>query len=209
MSTRKGLLSGFIVCLLGLLSAGAVAAQVCVGFPTAAGQGAVAATAGFPSGASDFGAEASYRMDRPLSIFGGFNLHRPRAGEGTTSYGAGAAFTVPELRAALPIGIFACPTVNLAVTTGTALEENVVAVPVGLGVGTIVGLGPTMSLSPYLVPEFRWTFVGEGSTTNWGLSGGAILLGFMGPRIYAGATFDRIFLEGAQAIFGAKLGFVF
>jgi hypothetical protein len=201
--------SGVAILALAVGTAGQLAAQVCVGFPTAQGQGALAVTAGFPTGANDIGVEANYRMDWGLSMFGGFNAHRATGGARTTSYGAGAAFSIPELRAALPVGLFACPTVNVTLTTGSALADDVIAVPVGLGLGTIVPVGPTLTLSPYLIPEFRWSTAGGASDSNWGMSGGALLLGFLGPRIYTGVTFDRVFLQGQQAVFGVKAGWIF
>jgi hypothetical protein len=186
------------------------AAQVCIGFPTARGQTAAAATVGFPAGGRELGVEAGHHAPAGYSVFGGVTRSRPDAGDGVTSIGGGAAFSVPELRAALPLGLFSCPVVSVAVASGAGPDGgNVVSVPVGLGLGTIVPLGPTMTLSPYAVPQLRWRRARDETSANLLVGGGAILVGFAGPRLYLGGTVNRVFVEEAASIFGLKIGLIF
>jgi hypothetical protein len=184
-------------------------AQVCIGFPTAAGQGAVAATVGFPSGATDFGVEVGYHLQWGVAAFGGASVSSVTRGDNVTSFGGGAAFAIPELRAALPVGLFSCPVISFNVATGAGLDENVVTLPIGLGLGTILPLGASLTLSPYIVPQLRWTLAGGDTGPDWIATGGAVLMGFLGPRIYAGATVNRIFIEGARSVLGVKAGITF
>jgi hypothetical protein len=193
-----------------LATANEAASQVCIGFPTARGQTAAALTLGFPAGGNDIGVEVGHHRQGGVSAFGGVTLSRPDEGDGVTSIGAGAAFSVPELRAALPVGLFSCPVVSVAVATGGgAGADNVVSVPLGLGLGTIVPLGPTMTLSPYAVPQIRWRSEGGETRTDPLVEAGAILVGFAGPRIYVGGTINRIFVEEAASVFGIKAGLIF
>jgi hypothetical protein len=210
MRTRKKFLVLVTAAAAGLVAVENGAAQVCIGFPTARGQAAAAAMATFPTGGNDFGIEAGYHMPQGTAVFGGARLSTPDVGNNSTTFGAGAAFAIPEWRLALmPTGLYSCPVVSATVTTGAGLEDNIVSVPVGLGLATILPLGQTMTLSPYAVPQFRWSTVGGETATEWLVSGGAILVGFLGPRVYAGATVNRIFLEGAESVFGVKVGLVF
>jgi hypothetical protein len=195
--------------VLTLVGVGEAASQVCIGFPTARGQAAAALTAGFPTGGNDIGIEAGYHAPAAYSVFGGITLRRPDEGDAVTSFGAGAAFSIPELRAALPIGLFSCPVVSLVVAQQPGGGGNVISVPVGLGLGTIVPIGPTMTLSPYATPQIRFTDIGGTRGSEFLVSGGAILVGFAGPRIYAGGTVNRVFLDQARSVFGLKLGYIF
>jgi hypothetical protein len=195
--------------VLAMTGVGEAASQVCIGFPTARGQAAAAATVGFPTGGSDIGIEAGYHAPAAYAVFGGVTVSRPDVGDNVTSFGAGAAFSVPELRAALPIGLFSCPVVSVVVAQGAGGGDNVISIPVGLGLGTIVPIGPTMTLSPYATPQIRFTDVAGNRGSEFFISGGAILLGFAGPRIYAGGTVNRVFVDQARSVFGLKVGYIF
>jgi hypothetical protein len=207
--TSRALLTAAVVGLAGGVAAEA-AAQVCIGFPTARGQGAVAVTANFPTGGNDFGAEAGYHSNPGFAVFGGVNVHSPDEGDNVTSFGGGAAFSLPEVLPQLPTGLYTCPVVSVAVATGGGPDDaNVTSVPVGVGFGTILPLGQTMTLSPYAIPQFRWKSSGGDSDTDWLISGGAVLVGFLGPRLYAGVTVNRVFIADADSVLGLKFGVTF
>jgi hypothetical protein len=193
-----------------LASAMEGAAQVCIGMPAARGQAAAAVTATFPAGANELGAEAGYHTHPGLAVFGGFNLYRPDEGDNVTSLGVGAAYSLPELRAALPANIYSCPVASLAWARGGGdSAADVVSVPMGIGFATILPIGTTMTLSPYVIPELRLRFVDGDRSANRSVSAGAILLGFLGPRPYAGVTMNRVFIEGGESVLGLKVGLVF
>jgi hypothetical protein len=204
---RKSLFAAVVTLSMGVWSASEAGAQVCIGFPTARGQLAAALVANFPTGGNEFGAEVGYHTSPGVAFFGGINFFDPDAGERATSFGGGAAFSLPEWRALLPTGLYACPAASVVVTTGDG--DNAVSVPLGFGFGTILPLGETMTLSPYVVPQLRWLSIGDDSSTDFLLSGGAIVMGFLGPRVYAGATVNRLFVDGSRSVLGLKAGLTF
>lgn len=194
-----------VVGAFSLVSATESEAQVCVGFPTAGGQMAAAFVANFPTGGNMLGGEVNWNLTGPLAAFVGVTYNDPDTGDSYTSLGGGVAFDFPALTAALPAGISACPTVS--VVAADVGDTEVLSIPVGVGFGTTLALGEAgLSLSPYVVPQVRFV-TGDGGDTRFMLSGGALVN--ITPSIYAGATINRIFVEGEDSLFGLKIGVVF
>lgn len=197
---------GAVVGAFSLFSAAEADAQVCVGFPTSNGQMAAAFTANFPTGGNTIGGEFNYNFDAPLSAFLGLGYTDPDVGDAVTSVGGGVAFDFAPLTNALPAGISACPTASVVVADVD--DTGVLVIPVGVGFGTTLPLGETgLSLSPYVVPQARFVTGLDDASTRFQLSGGALVN--ITPSIYAGATVNRIFVEGTDSEFGLKIGVVF
>jgi len=207
-TTRYSLIVA-VVAALALMTPKDSEAQICVGFPTSPGQFSAAVNANFPTGGNQFGFDASYNLEAPLSVYAGIIHDDREVGPSVTSLGGGVAFEVAALTDALPAGMSACPTVALNLATAEGLD-NVLSIPVGVGFGTTLALGETMTLSPFVIPQFRWTASTDDvdASTDWLLSGGVILGGFLGP-MYAGATVNHIFVEGADSVLGFTVGITF
>jgi hypothetical protein len=184
-------------------------AQVCVGYPTSPGQFALAVNANFPTGGNQFGVNGNYNMAGPASFYAGIMHDDREVGPSVTSIGGGVALQVPALTEALPAGVSACPTAAINVATAEGLD-NIISIPVGIGFGTTVGIGETLTLSPWVIPQFRFTLATDDidASTDWLLSGGVLLGGFLGP-LYAGATVNHIFVEGTDSVLGFTVGMTF
>jgi hypothetical protein len=180
-------------------------AQVCIGFPTTGGQMAAAFTANFPTGGNTFGGEFNYNFPGPGSVFAGIATQSPENEETRTSVGGGASFELAALTAALPAGISACPV--LAVSATFQGDDTWTSFPIGVGFGATLPLGEAgLSLSPYVVPQFVIR-TGDNSSNDFFLEGGALLN--ITPSIYAGATVNRLFIDGQKSELGLKIGVVF
>jgi hypothetical protein len=211
-SVKQFALVGAVIGSFSLFSAADADAQVCVGFPAANGQMAAAFAANFPTGGNMVGGEFNYNFNAPMSAFvglyhNGTNLDTESS---NTSAGGGVAFDFAPLTNALPAGISACPTAS--VVAANVQDLGVLSVPVGVGFGTTMALGETgFSLSPYVIPQVRFMAGGNlddvDTTARFLLSGGALVN--LTPSIYAGATVNRLFVEGIDSEFGLKIGVVF
>jgi hypothetical protein len=202
--TARYALVGAVVGTFGLAGATQSEAQVCVGFPNAAGQLAVGLTTSFPTGGNTFGAEAGYNFAGPLSAFAGLTVDT-RGDDDVTGLGGGIAFEVPAIGALLPAGIQACPTVSIRFTDIDVTDAY--AVPIGVGLGTTLGLEGALSLSPYVIPQLALLRGPDDDDSFFMLDAGA-LVGFAG-NFYAGAQVNRSFRQGGDSVFGIKVGVTF
>lgn len=178
--------------------------QACIGFPNSLGQLSVAATAAFPTGGELVGAEAAYNVSNPLSVYGGVHVESREVGNDILHAGGGLAVDVPLLADPLPAGMSVCPTAAVSVASAEGIDD-IVSVPVGIGFGTHLTLGETMTVSPWVMPQIRWKTSGDNTSTDWLVSGGVLLSDFLGP-VYVGATVNRIFIDNTESVIGMKLG---
>lgn len=206
---------------------GPAAAQVCAGFPTIDGQASLALLGTFPREADQFGAEGSVNLGGPAAVFGGFTRTTAHGAESenANTYSAGLALDVAQwFTGAFPLGLSACPVASASLTELRGAE--VWRVPVGVGIGGQVVLGPpgTLELMPYVVPQLVWTRIdftdpqsggllpglfGPPDTledveeTQVGLRGG-VLLG--AGRFYFGGEATEVFGDDVSPVLGVKAG---
>jgi hypothetical protein len=193
--------------------AGAAQAQVCVGFPTLAGQFSLDAFAGFPEDADVFGVNGSYNLAGPVAVNGTVQVWSPDGdGDNEVAFGAGLAFKLMQPMPGMT-GISVCPAVNLLfMSLGEFEGESVdyLEIPIGVGIGTSFAMGDgNMALQPFVVPAIylqRFSFAGESETeTDFGFRGGANL---SLDRFFVGATIEHIFIsDGPNPTFGVRVGF--
>jgi hypothetical protein len=84
-------------------------------------------------------------------------------------------------------------------------------VPVGVGIGTSIGVAPGMAVMPYVLPQFVLTRasvknVEVASDTNFGIEVGAVTR--VGP-IFAGVGANRAFVDGSDVDLQARVGVTF
>ncbi|MBA4158041.1 MAG: hypothetical protein H0X65_11265 [Gemmatimonadetes bacterium] len=203
----KFALVGATVAALGAINVSSADAQVCIGFPTFGGQAAAAVTTSFPAGGNSLGGEFGYNAVGPLSLFGGASVRQFNE-EGVadvTSAGGGIALEVGAIDAALPAGISACPVV--AVRFPNIDDTDTYRIPVGLGIGTTLGMNGALSLSPYVIPQLSFLRSPGVTGRDFAVEAGALLN--LGRVLYLGATVNRLFLDEEESIFGLKVGATF
>lgn len=195
---------GALAGAFGLFGATQGEAQVCIGFGNAPGQLAVGLTTSFPTGGNTFGAEAGYNFAGPISAYAGFTVDT-RGDDDVTGAGGGVAFQVPALTAALPAGIQACPTVAIRFANLDVTDQY--SIPIGLGLGTTLGLEGAVTVSPYVIPQLS-IFRGPDTSDNFFLLEAGALVGLLN-NLYAGVQVNRVFREEADSVLGIKVGVTF
>jgi hypothetical protein len=225
--TRKTLFASLAVLGLGAVSVTSAQAQVCIGFPAGQGQSSVALSSTFPQHADQFGVEGSVNAAGPLAVYGGYQrtTAREQAGAHANTFQAGAALEVTGSYAGpFAMELSACPTSAVSLTRTPGAE--VWQVPVGMGFGTRIEMGPrgTLELMPYAVPQLVWTraqieeqaapglfdplfgrpaAVVEREQTDLAIRTG-VLLG--AGRLYLGGEYSNVFNDGVGGVFGVKAG---
>ena len=201
--TRVGTLTALAVALF----APAAGAQICAGFPTVDRQFSFGASLDFPEGGDRWGVEASYDLAGPLGVFGGLEVTNPDGeGDSFDTYHGGAAFTLLNLEAGLPLAVSVCPTAQLGYTDVEL--GSLIQVPIGLGFGTYLSVAPAIPLMPYAIPQIvmsRFEIDDVDSETEWdfGFRGG-VLVGF--GIVFVGGEINHTFVEGADPSFGIRGG---
>ena len=194
---------------LGLLASEA-AAQACAGFPTAGRESSLGARASFPAEGTSLGVAGSHNFAGPLAVFGSVSLLRPEVGGDDRSIvSAGAAYEVGRFIPAVPSGLSVCPVAGASIST--ADDATRLTVPVGVGIGTSIGVAPGMAVMPYVLPQFVLTRasvknVEVASDTNFGIEVGAVTR--VGP-IFAGVGANRAFVDGSDVDLQARVGVTF
>lgn len=202
--------AGAFALLAVALSTSTAVAQVCIGFPTVDRQFSFGASLGFPDGGDRYGVEASYNVQGPFAVYGGLQIDSPEgdADDRDTYYG-GAAFDL--LRVGLGAGadsLGICPTVRVGYTSVDS--GSYLTVPIGVGLGTRVAVGDAAYLMPYVVPELVWARFSpdDGDSTSdsdFAIRGGAAV-GF--GMFFIGGEVSHPFQDGAQTVFGIRVGIV-
>lgn len=207
--------AGFLALAASAVFAGGAQAQICAGFPTIDRQFSFEANLVTAEGVDlgdAYGVAASYNASGPLSFFGGLTVADGGAGgDDTDIYGAGLAFELPSVGASLGTGVSACPVASIAFTSNEFGDAY--AIPVGFGVGTNLGAGTGLTVSPYIIPQVIFSqfnvdedfeaLLEDQSDTNFGLEGGA-LLGF--GTFWLGGTVDYVFEEDSDPVFTIRAG---
>jgi hypothetical protein len=163
-----------------------------------------------PDGANIFGAEVARQLSA-LNVGVGYAL---------TSYDVDiddypSAHTVSgRVALDLPVGALAnvsvCPAAGVNATFHDG--NNLISVPLGVGLGTAFEVDSGISLVPFVVPHFQWSRfsydgIDETSTdTGFGLNGG---LNLVVSNLFFGALIERAFEDGAKTVFGVQGGIVF
>jgi hypothetical protein len=188
-------------------------AQICAGFPTGDRQFTFGARIDFPEAADQWGVEASYNFMGPLALYGGLNVVSLDAGgEDQEVFRLGAALEIPSAGASLGAGASVCPVVEL--NYQELSNGNRFAIPVGLGLGTSLTMGPGVGVMPYVIPQLfitRFDFdddlplaPDDRTDTDFGIRGG-LLLGF--GTFFVGGELNHLFVDnGPDPSFGVRAG---
>lgn len=186
-------------------------AQSCIGIPVADSHNAVMADIGFPQNGTSFGVGFRHNAVGPASVGASYSLTSyDNVDPKEHSVGVDASYELPGL------SFSACPTVGLSYSRMSESDASVSAlwVPVGVGFGTSVELGPTASLVPHVVPQWIWVrakvdVAGEefsDSDSLWGaLFGATVAL----PTFYFGGGLMWTDQENVDPTFTLRAGFPF
>jgi hypothetical protein len=191
-----------------LLVASPAAAQICAGFPTVDRQFSFGGSLDFPEGSDQWGVEASYNAQGPLSIFGGMDVNTPEgADDANDIFFLGVAMDLLSIDAGNGAdALSVCPTGRIGYDSRS--DRTIITIPIGVGIGTTLQVAPSVPLMPYVVPQLVFqrsdpTTGDTSSDTNFGIRAGA-LVGF--GMIYVGPEVEHLFREGADPVFGIRAG---
>lgn len=190
-----------------VLAPAALSAQACFGVPQGVAT-AVGLAAQFPESATSFEVQGLKALANSLFV---------DATVGTISYdvdgydneihgGVGVGYELSPLAQTASV----CPQVGVGYSTWE--DYSAINVPVGLGIGRTIALDErgSMSLTPYVTPQFNWAryeFDGESETDTYFLATGGATLGF--DRFFVGATVSKVFEDETDVVFGVRGGFAF
>jgi hypothetical protein len=208
--------AGFLAAVATLALAGSVEAQICAGFPTGDRGMYFGGRADFPDGGDSFGVEANYNASGPLGVYGGLDVVSVDGVDDSDQniYRAGVAFEVVSLGMMIGPRVSACPVVEAKYTS----EEDVgsvLQVPIGLGLGANLGLPLLPSLAGYVQPQLVVTHVNfdediplveDETETDFGVKAG-VMAGF--GLISVGGEVQHVFVDGADPVFGVRVGLRF
>jgi len=208
----KRILTLTAVCAV--LTPGFAAAQACIGVPTMGGQFAVTGQVGFPENARSYSGEFTADVVGPLSLGAHIGVTKIDNVDGdVTTFGGQAAYEVSGT------SISACPVVGAEHSSrgekllGLTVDTNVLVIPVGLGIGTLLAAGASTDVVLFAVPQFlhiRTTVDGTGQDTvsdnEFGAEAGAR---FVFGSIFAGAGVFMTSIEDDDPTFNVSLGLTF
>jgi hypothetical protein len=208
MIKRYGPRTLFSLLTLLLLAATPAFGQMCVGFPTAPGEQALALNFNTLTGGNRYGIDGNVNFADEFSAFGGVSINDPDPEnvDNSTSVGVGAAFFATTLGGEDGAGIQACPTASLVFADTD--NTDIWSVPVGVGFGTSYQLGESgnTTLQPWILPAIAFSHFEE-TDTDFQISLGANV--GIGERFFVGGTVNRVFVEGADSEFGIQAGLTF
>jgi hypothetical protein len=196
--------------------AGTAQAQVCAGFPTGDRGLYFGGRADFPEGGDSFGVEANYNASGPLGVYGGLDVVSADGVDDSDQnvYRAGLAFEVASLGLMIGPRVSACPVVEGRFASEEGVG-NVMQFPIGFGVGANLGLPLLPSLAGYVQPQLvvtRFDFeedlplVEDETETDFGVKAG-VMAGF--GLISVGGEVQHVFIDGADPMFGVRVGLRF
>lgn len=208
--------AGFLAAVATLALAGSAQAQICAGFPTGDRGLYFGGRADFPEGGESFGVEANYNASGPLGVYGGLDVVSADGVDDSDQniYRAGVAFEVVSLGMMIGPRVSACPVVEAKY----ASEEDVgsvLQVPIGLGLGANLGLPLLPSLAGYVQPQLVVTHINfdedlplveDETETDFGVKAG-VMAGF--GLISVGGEVQHVFVDGADPVFGVRVGLRF
>lgn len=207
--------ASFLAAVATLAFAGTAQAQVCAGFPTGDRGLYFGGRADFPEGGDSYGVEANYNASGPLGVYGGLDVVSADGGdEDQNIYRAGVAFEVASLGLMIGPRVSACPVVEGRYSSQDGFG-NILQVPIGLGVGANLGLPLLPSLAGYVQPQLvvtRYDFdedvplVEDETETDFGVKAG-VMAGF--GLISVGGEVQHVFVDGADPVFGVRVGLRF
>lgn len=190
---------------------GAVAAQACVGIPVAEASNAVTAQVGFPQDAKSFGASFRHNMAGPFSFSAGYTLS---AYDGVDPKQHGLAVEGDYELSGLPVSV--CPTAGLGYTSLSSDGSSVstLAIPIGVALGKSFPVTPTVSVNPYVVPQWMWMqatveFLGDEATASDSFLGAQLGATVALTRFYVGGGMTWFDQEGADPVFSIMAGMPF
>lgn len=190
---------------------GAIAAQACVGIPVAESSNAVTAQIGFPQDAMSYGAAFRHNMEGPLSFSAGYTLSS-YDGVDPKQHGLNveADYELPGLE------FSACPVVGLGYTSLSDAGGSVstLSIPIGVGVGKSFELSPTLSVNPFVVPQWVWMqatieFGGEEITADDSMLAAVLGATFATPRFYLGGGLTWFNQDNVDPVFSLMAGMPF
>lgn len=190
---------------------GAVAAQACVGIPVAESSNAVTAQVGFPQDAMSYGAAFRHNMTGPFSFSAGYSLSSyDNVDPKQHGLAAEANYELPGL------SFSACPTVGLGYTTLSQDDNSVttLSIPVGFAIGKSFELSPTLSVNPFVVPQWVWTqatieAAGIEATGDDSMLAAVLGATFATERFYVGGGLTWFDQEDVDPVFSLMAGMPF
>lgn len=128
--------------------------QACIGMPSAPGQFGITGGVGFTDAGKLYDGTVNANLQSPLSINAFFGIGVPDdADDNITSFGGSVAYELPNMQFSL------CPTAGAQYSTvstsafGVQLDVNQIAVPIGLGIGTVLQ-SPSVDVTLFALPQF-------------------------------------------------------
>jgi len=207
--------AGFLAAVATVALAGTAQAQVCAGFPTGDRGLYFGGRADFPEGGDSYGVEANYNASGPLGVYGGLDVvSADGGGDDENIYRAGLAFEIASLGLMIGPRVSACPVVEGKYASEEGLG-SVLQVPIGLGIGANLGLPLLPSLAGYVQPQFVVTHINvdediplleDETETDFGIKAG-VMAGF--GLISVGGEVQHVFVDGADPVFGVRVGLRF
>ncbi|MDR0786756.1 MAG: hypothetical protein LBG44_02715 [Gemmatimonadota bacterium] len=200
--------------ILSILATPALA-QLCTGTPLNRGQTALGLGVSFPESAVGYGIRGIRQVTDKVAVEATYALvsYDSNFLDGADvptehDFGANIAYEIRMWTESSALDLAICPVAGFGYVVLDPI--HILSIPLGLGIGTLIPVTNTsVSLNPYLVPQWGWTRLsidGLGSTsdTGIGISGGANLLF---NDIFAGLQFSKP--ENGEAVFGIQAGLVF
>ncbi len=191
-----------------LVAASPAVGQLCVGYPTAPGQKAVAMNVGTLTGGDRYGLDANVNLADGFSAFGGFTATQleGRSVGTSVSVGVGVALFATRFGGTSGEAFQGCPTASLVMPRTD--DPDTWRMPVGLGFGTSYPLGAegTTTLQPWILPAVVFSRL-DHADTELELSLGANV--GVGQRFFFGGSVNRVLLERADSRFALRAGLIF
>jgi hypothetical protein len=207
--------ASFLAAVATVAFASTAQAQICAGFPTGDRGLYFGGRADFPDGGDSYGVEANYNASGPLGVYGGLDVvSADGGGDDQNIYRAGLAFEVASLGLMIGPRVSACPVVEGRYASQEGLG-NVLQVPIGLGLGANLGMPLLPSLAGYVQPQLVIThfnpdedlpLVEDETETDFGVKAG-VMAGF--GLISVGGEVQHVFVDGADPMFGVRVGLRF
>lgn len=204
--------AGVLAALATVALAAPVQAQICAGFPSSDGGFYFGGRADFPEGGDSFGVEAAANLSGPLSVFGGLNVVSVEDVDDsdTNVYRVGAAFEVASLGLMIGPSVSVCPVGE--VNWASENDYTVMQIPLGVGIGANLGIPIGPSVSGYAVPALVISrfdvpdddpILEDETETDFGVRAG-VNVGF--GLITVGGELQHVFVDGADPVFGIRVG---
>lgn len=184
-------------------------AQACRGVPQNS-RHALSGGVGFPANATSYSMSGMTTARRGLFVGAtvGITSYDIAGVENEQMMGADLAHEIAGLKRTASV----CPAVGVQYNVLEGVRMR--SVPLGVGVGKTLplGEGQKSTFTAYAMPQFIWASLSADeldaseSDTYFGIGAGATV--GVGQLVF-GASLGKIFEEGADAVFGIHVGFVF